>query len=511
MESGSRILNSVRNFCYGLLSQVITVVLGFCVRSVFIKHLNIEYLGINGLFTSILTMLSLAELGFGSAMIYALYKPIAKQDTEKAASYLRFFSKVFYAVALAVAVVGLCLLPFLQYFVRDYQGSLGDLRIYFLLFLAEAVVSYCVASKRSVFQADQKAYFLSAAHSAFIIARSVLQIILLMLFSNFYFFLLTQIACTIGENIYVARRARQTYPQLFDRKSLPLSVWQRRNIWCNVKALFLSRIGRVINYGAINILISAFISIAVVGLYSNYVLISGTLSMLVCQVIGAMTGSIGNFVAQESRDRQERLFYSADFINFWLYASCSICLFALINPFISLWLGSEYLFDSFTVALMVAIFYVEGMLQSVWNFRAAMGLFTQGKYRMLIAAALNVTLALALVGSLGLNGILLASLLSFLLVNAWYDPRIVMKCGLHRDVKHYYLMYVYRLACLLLSCYITSSIAAILPLRESYLQWGLGAAFVFALANLLLILFNFRDPSFRSVGKLLMNFATRKF
>lgn len=511
MDSNSRIYNSLRNFGFGLLSQVVTVVLGFGVRSVFIKHLDIEYLGINGLFTSILTMLSLAELGFGSAMIFVLYKPIAKHDTLKAASYLRFFSKVFYAVALVVAGVGLSLLPFLQYFVRDYQGSLDDLRIYFLLFLAEAVVSYCVASKRSVFQADQKAYFLSAAHTVFMIVRSLLQILLLTLFSNFYFFLLTQIACTIGENVYIAHRARQAYPQLFDREARPLSVWQRRNIWSNVRALFLSRIGRVINYGAINILISTFISISIVGLYSNYVLISSTLSMLVCQFFGAMAGSIGNFVAQESRGHQEELFYIADFINFWLYASCSICLYTLINPFITIWLGAEYLFDSFTVALIVAIFYVEGMLQSVWNFRAAMGLFTQGKYRMLIAAALNVTFALVFVSPWGINGILTASLLSFVLVNAWYDPRIVIKCGLRSDPKPYYLSYVYRMACILVSCYIMSTVADRLPLNQSYTQWVLGAIPIFVLSNVLIFLFNFRSSSFNSVRRLVINFITSRF
>ncbi len=445
MDRG-RVYNSFRNFLFGAFSQIAALLLAFIVRSVFIRYLSLSYLGLNGLFTNVLTILSLAELGFGTVMIHALYRPLAENNEEKIQAYMQFYAKVYRVIGLIVAFAGIALMPFLDYLIKGREAIDINIELLYGLYLLESVSSYFFAYKRSILNADQKAYICSWVHFKILVIRSVLQILVLILFQDFICYILIQILSTFLENVYLSYKVNRMYPYLKIRQKIRLTKEELNSIKKNVYALILSNIGRVTIKGSSNIIISAFVGITVVGLYSNYVMITGAVIMILSQVFSAMTGSVGNFLAKEDSSKHLELFERLDFLNFWLYGVCGICIYVFINPVIGVWIGKEFTLDKVVVLVISLNFVLEGFLYSLWLFRSTMGLFVQGKYRPIFSAIINICVSVFLGHSWGIVGVLLGTTVARLAVNAWYDPYIIYKYGLSTSVFSYYKAYLYRFA-----------------------------------------------------------------
>lgn len=443
MDKG-RIYNSLRNFIFGSLSQITSLILSFIVRSVFIHYFNLTYLGLNGLFTNILTILSLAELGFGTVMTHALYKPLCSKDEKKIISYMHFYAKIYKIIGVIVTFLGCSLIPFLNFFIKGNIPSDINITLLYSLFLVESISSYFFAYKRSILNADQKSYICSWIHFIVLLVRSTIQIIVIILFQNFIIYIIIQIFTTIFENIYIYHKVNKIYPYLTTRQYENLTSTELCNIKKNVYALILSNIARVAMKGSSNIIISALVGITIVGIYSNYIMISGAVIMILSQVFSAMTGSVGNYLAQEAQTKHLELFERLDFLNFWLYSVCAICLYLFFNPFIELWIGKQYTLDQNVVFIIVLNFILEGFLYTLWLFRSTMGLFVQGKYRPLFSTTINIIGSIILGYYWGLTGILLSTTISRILVNVWYDPYIIYKYGLRSSVKPYYQTYLKR-------------------------------------------------------------------
>lgn len=443
-DQESRISNSIRNFLYGIISQLVTLILNFLVRTFFIKYLSIEYLGINGLFTNVLTVLSLAELGFGTAMVYSMYKPLATKSIRELQALMNLYRKVYVVIGLIVLLLGLSVVPFLDYIIKD-TSAIDNIQGIYLIFLANSVVSYFFAYKQSVLHADQKSYICSKYRFLFAFVKSVLQIISLVLFESFILFLFIQVLLTILENMFLCLMVNRMYPFLKYSNKEKVEKEELYRIKKDVKALVLSKISFVILKGTSNIIISMTAGVVWVGYYSNYILITGAVIMVLSQLSTAITGSIGNFVTKESKERHYELFKKVDFMNFWLYGFSTICLVVLFNPFISLWIGDEYTLSFACVAIISINFMLEGFLNSLWTFRTTMGLFTQGKYRPLFSAFINIAISIFLGYKYGLIGVLLGTTFSRLFVNVWFDPYVIFKYGFDKKVFNYYIRYIKRL------------------------------------------------------------------
>lgn len=437
----SRTANSLKNTIFGVTSQVLIVLLNFGVRTVFIHYLSIEYLGVNGLFTNILTLLSLAELGFGSAMIYSMYKPVANDDQRKIAALMNLYKKVYIFIGLAVAILGLMLLPFLDNIIKE-PPDVEHLTFIYLLFLLNTVVSYFFAYNRSIITAHQKEFIISKFKLYINILRAILQILILVITQDFIYYLYVQILCTLIENVLITLKAKRLYPYLKKYKKERLETSEKQTIWNNVKALVIYKLGSTVMDGMDNIIIAAYIGVAAVGKLSNYTLIMGSLAMVVVQFTNAITASVGNFIAKESGERQEFLLKVITFANFIIYGFSFISLVSLLNPFIELWIGKEYLLDMDIVFISALNWYIFGMMNSIWTFRSTMGLFVYGKYRPLVSAVINLFLSIYLVNYLGLFGILVATTITRLITNVWFDPFIVYKHGLRKSVFTYYFIWL---------------------------------------------------------------------
>lgn len=440
----SRLKNSALNFASGFLGRVLTILLNFAVRTIFIYCLNEAYLSVNGLYSNILTVLSLAELGFGSAMVYRMYAPVAVKDYQKTAALLQFYKKIYIIIGVVIFLLGLCVIPFMDYIIKD-KPDISGLTLYYILFLVNTSISYWFSSyKASVLYADQKEYIQTNVQNTMAILQSGLQTVLLLLFRKYLLYLLIQLAGNIFLNLYVAHLVDKRYPEIQTYQGASLSAEERVQIRKDTEALVLSRFGHVALNGTDNIIISAVVGVLWVGRLSNYTLICDSVTSVLCQITAAITGSLGNFFATEDKHAGYALFKKVEFLNFWLYGFSFIALVTLLDPFVQIWAGERFVLG-LPISIAIAInFFVAGYMNTLWVLRSTIGLFKQGKFRPILVAILNIILSIFLGKLWGVFGVLFATFLSRAAISLWYDPLILHRYGFEVSCKPFFARYFRR-------------------------------------------------------------------
>lgn len=431
---------SVLNMLISFGGQLLTVFLTFISRIIFIRYFTENYLGVSGLFNSILTMLSLAELGVGNAMIYSLYKPVAEHDENKVRKLMNLYRLLYRFVAAVVAGLGLMFLPFLDYFIKGDPG-IPHLKFIYLIYLTNTALTYLFSYKQSIIMANQKEYINRAYTTLVQSIQILLQIMVIVLTSNFYLYLLIQLLGAVTTNWLLARKADRMYPFLReDHKALPEKS-EIREIFKNISALLLHRIGGKMVHNTDNLVISAFIGLAQVGIYSNYRLIMNTMTTLVSHVYQAFTASIGNLVVVESEEKSYQVFKTLNFLMFLVFGYCFAGLFVLVNPFVRMIFGEYYLLDMTIIVWSCLEFYLRGMRQIILRFRDAKGLFWNDRYKPVAAALVNLVVSLALVRYYGIGGVLMGTVASEICVNYWIEPYILMRHGFSGQWKRRLALY----------------------------------------------------------------------
>lgn len=495
MKQRSRTENSIINSAMSIVTQVLTVVLNFAVKTVFIKMLNDEYLGVNGLFTNIITMLSLADLGIGIAIPYSLYKPLAKKDEHKINVLMNFYKKVYTIIGIAVLLIGLSLTPFLGLIIKDIPKNVPHLSLIYILFVIHSASSYFFVYKKFLIDSDQKGYITSRIIFTFSTLLSIIQIILLVTTKNYILFLLSSIILVIIQNIYISSKANKLYPFIKNKTDEKLEKEDMEGIKKNVSSLFIYKVGTVIMNGTDNIIISKFIGLIIVGFYSNYVLIINSITTVLNQIFNAITSSIGNLVVTTNKKRSKEVYDNLNFANFWFYALFGVCIIVLINPFINIWIGKKYVMGFSIVFLLVLNFYVLGM-QSVTNsFRNAYGLFWIAKYRPIIMVIINIVISVVLVQFIGIEGVLIGTLISRLLTTAWLDPYIVHKYGFEISPKSYYVDYLKYLVIFIAISIILNYFVSMVAINNIFILI-LIAILVVISVNVILVLLFFKTSEF---------------
>ena len=439
MNNESRTKSSIKNISFSMITQISTILLNYVCRYIFIKTLSEEYLGINGLFSNILTIFSLAELGIGSAIVYAMYKPISQNDENKIKAYMEFYKKCYSIIALVILVAGLLMMPFLNFFINDSASiDISNLNIIYLLYLIDSVFSYLYVYKSSILNAMQKNYICNQYQIICKIAMTILMCLSLIIFKNFLIYLIIQILFKLITNILISVKADKMYPFIKNTKGSKLNPDESKKIFKNVYALFCNQIGSVLINGTDNIIISKYISLVTVGLYSNYYLIINSVSNFVGQIFNAIVASVGNLSASACKENTINLFNKINFINFVISFFCIIMLTCCLNDFIELSFGTKYILDSTTVIVILINFYLLSMRNVIGTFKYAMGIFWNDKYSMLIRALINVILSIIFVKYFGLVGVFLGTLVSDLLTTFWLQPYALFKYGFNINVSIYF-------------------------------------------------------------------------
>ncbi len=427
-KTKSRTEHITRNVFITLVTQSVLLLLAFVNRTIFIYLLNENYLGIDGLFSSILTIFSLAELGIGNAIIFSLYKPIANGDKYGAQQYLTLFKKAYNWIIIIILAIGASLLPFLPNIVNTTNCEVDiNLYVIYILFLLNTTSSYFLAHKQAVLVVNQEQSTVSLNQTYVKIGVYVVEAVVLLILHSYYAFLIIRVLGNYISAFIIGKTAEKKYPELCKPNDKKLPIEEVRRIKSDVYALSIRRIGNVISSSASNILINKYISLAMVGIYSNYMLIIQSIQVITTQMMAAMTASIGNFVATETKLNAENAFRLYTYITYLLYGFCSICFILLVNRFIFLLWGEQYLLSTTTLYLIVFNFFLASFQTAINTFRDTTGLFVQGKYRSIFSALCSVILSIILVSPLGITGIIMGPILSRILISAWYDPYILYR------------------------------------------------------------------------------------
>ena len=466
MQEG-RTQKTVKNAFFAFLNQALSIIISFVNRTIFIQVLGSSYLGISGLFSDILMMLSLADLGLISAMAFSYYKPLATGDEKKVAALLRFYRKIYLGLAVVVSIVGVSLIPFLKYIV-NLDHELPYLNVYYLFFLGNTVVSYLFVYKSTLITADQKQYLVSKYTTIISLARMVIQIIVLMVFKSYFGYLIINILATLGTNMVLSIKANKLYPFIRHCKT-ELEKSERKSIFENIKSVFIYKTSAVVMNGTDNTLISILIGTVWVGIYSNYNMIISAINTFINLVYSSSTASIGNIVAKENSERRFEAFRMIQTVSLLLTTFTTICLSLLLNDLIFVWLGETYTLDIWTTVAILVNFYIVGIVHPIWTFREATGLFRKTKYIMLISAIINIALSLLLGYWFGIAGILFASAISRLSTYFWYEPKLLFKGYFEKPEREYYFPMIKNLCIVIVSIAVLGYPLSFIPVTN----WGL--------------------------------------
>lgn len=458
----SRTKNSIRNFKSTLFLQLLNKVMAFVVRTVFIKMLNSEYLGINGLFTDVLTLLSFAELGIGTAIVFSMYRPIASNDKEKLKSLMQLYRKCYIIIGSIILILGICLTPFLRFIIKDIPNIKENISFIYLLFLINTSISYFFAYKKSIITAYQQESQINRINSFIILLKSGIEIILLLLTKNYILYLIVSIMATFLQNYAISRKADKMFPYLKDDNVKKLPEEETKSIFKNVKSLVIYKVGGIILGGTDNIIMSAMINVAVVGLCSNYTMIINAVKTIISNALNSITASIGNLNATSNIEKKEEIFYELTLINYFVYSFISIAFIVLLNPLITIWLGEEYVLGLSVVIAMSFSFFIEGIRLPAYTYRTTLGLFEKGRITPFIATVVNIASSIVLCKFFGVLGIFIGTCLAQISSYSWIDAYLIHKYEFKKSVKKYNIKTVKYYICFILCTIITLNLSNIL-------------------------------------------------
>ncbi len=432
----NRMKNATRNIFFGVVLKIYQIVVPFLMRTAMIYLMGVEYLGLNSLFTSILQVLNLAELGVGSAMVYSMYQPIANNNEQTICALLKLYKRYYFIIGAGIGFVGILLTPVIPTLIGGEVP--GELNIYilYLLNLAATVMTYWLfAYKNSLLQAHQRS---DVASKVTLIAMTVqygLQLFVLWAFHNYYLYVMVMLATQALTNIVTAVVATKLYPQYLPKGKLPRDVVKVINQ--RIKDLFTAKIGATIVNSADTIVISAFLGLTMLAMYQNYYFIMNAVMSLLAIIFASCLAGVGNSMVTESIDKNYNDFRVITFLINWIVTVCMCCFATMYQPFITLWVGEDYTFDLTVVALFCIYFYLVVMQQINGMYKDAAGVWHQDRLRPLIAAIVNLGLNVAFVQIWGIYAILLSTIISYIFVSMPWMIHNVFKYVFKQDWKKF--------------------------------------------------------------------------
>lgn len=505
----SRLKNTLKNTVSGFILKILTLVLHFASRTIFVLYLGNDFLSVNGLLSSVFSFLNITELGIGAALVYAMYDPIAKNDRNKVKQYLAFYRKVYNILGLTVLGIGVILLPFVNYLVPEETTSV-NVYLAFILFVANAVCSYYFYVNRLGFlSAMQQEYRLTISNMLSQIFTVVFQIIALVLFHNYYFYLAVPIIALVvlrySNGIFIGK----WHPYIKEKPIGKLAKEEKRVVFKNTYGLAIAKISAIMNNAVDNIVITAVIGLSTVGPYSNYILIMNMISGFASIGFMAVRPSVGNLHASSTVEHKLEIFHDLRLLSFWVYGICGVCYVCLVQQFIPIWIGGGYLMP-LSLAIMVALnFVVIGLNSAVSIFREGCGLYYHGRYRPIFTALLNIVLSILFGKLWGSTGIIAATTLSILLTTIWYDAYIVYKYVFHARPMRYLFKYSFDIV-LIVTIGLISYLLCGLVYNDNILGLILRALICLLAFNILFWLTFNKNASYKKMSHLIFSLINRK-
>lgn len=510
MNDLSRSKSVLKNTMAGVVQRVVAIGSGFLIQVMYIRFLGIEYAGVSSLFAAVLSVLSLAELGIGAAITYNLYRPIADKDYSNISAYVRFYAKAYRAVAGVILLAGISITPFITYIIKDTPNVKENVYIIYLLILTDTVASYLLVYKSTLLIAAQKNRVVANIQTVACMIKCALFIIILTTFRNYYMILVSSAVVTVLQNLFISKYADKQFPELKNYRGT-LEKSETKSLFANVRAMALYKVSGVVLSSADNIILSIKCGTSNVGILSNYNLVINNVYNLISQFYASVSSSVGDLATENDEKKEYSIFQILNFISFWIYGFCSVLITLLVQPFIKLFFGKEYLFGIAIVIVLVIDFYVKGMLGTIHAFRNAHGLFTQGRYRPLVMAVLNIILSLILFECIGIIGIFLATILSRLMTQVWYDPWIVYRMVFKKKIGRYFIEYAKEVLILCFGGVVTYAMCLFIPINNLVLILFVRALVCTVIFNAIIVLLCRKLETFKITMRIVKNLFGKVF
>ena len=434
----SRTKQSAKNTIISLSNFVVNTIMAFITKTVFIYVLGAELLGLNSLFANILTMLSLAELGIGSAIVFSLYKPMAEQNNAKINALIKLYKKIYFIIGGIVLLIGLILLPFIKFFINADNTLNINIYILYFMYLINSVVGYFFAHRRAIIFTSQRNDIESLILIFVNLFSKISEIVVIICFKNYYIYYSIIMLSTLLEGTVIYFVSSKIYKNLDLKNADEISKKEKQSIFKDVKGMLCHKVGVAVVNGTDNIIISAFINLTVLGAYSNYILISSSISSALYLIINALKASFGNAVATKSTEEVEKVQHRILFGFSWLIIFCATSLLCLLQSFISIWLSNEYAISILTVVMIVLSFTIDKSRNVIDLTRDCAGLFRYKKWCPICEAITNLIASLILVDFMGLPGVILGTIIGYVLFPLWVEPWVVYKYYYHKSSKGYW-------------------------------------------------------------------------
>lgn len=464
--STNRIRNTIFNGISNLILNISVAIISFALRTLFIRTLGEQCLGLDGLFTNILSLLSLAELGFSTSISFSLYKPLATNDIKKVNQLMTYFKKVYQKIGLFIFLFGLLILPFLKIIAKDYTIDYNIYVIY-LLYLINTAVSYYISYITILIEADQKLYKLTTIKFASNIITYGTQAISLVIFKNFIFYLLIQFVFRMVERIIIFLYIKKRYNNLDLKTKSDLDLETKCEISKNIKGIIFHKIGDYAVNGTDNMLISSIINISTTGIYYNYVSITAILKNIIAAIVNATTASFGNLNVTEDCSTKRNVFELINFLGLFFSGISVVGVYFCINPFISLWIGPNFLLDSFCVIVICINLYLNSILLPVDAVKSSSGLYYNDRFVPLIQSIINLIVSITMGIKFGLIGILLGTTISGLLTVNWTKSYVIYRNLFNNSPVGYYLSILKNVCCIILTIFISKIILTVVNVNNN--------------------------------------------
>lgn len=420
----SNVRNTTRNILGGFLNRFVTIAVTFLSRTMLIYLLGAEYLGLDSLFASVLQMLNIAELGFSSAVVFNMYKPIATHNTEQICALLKLYRKTYRIIGAVILVAGLILTPLLPYIIKDDIPSELNLYLLYFIFLGNTVAGYWLfAYKKSLFSAHQQERINSNINTAMILAKVTAQFVVIVLFRNYYLYIILMPIATLAENLCISLLTNRLYPEYVCRGNLEKSTLH--DIVRQIKGLMIQKICQTSRNSMDNIIVSAYIGLTMVTIYGNYYSIMYAARTLIYCVAKAMSASVGNQIVTTNSEKNHSDMLTFNFLYMWLAAIATSCMLNLYQPFMRLWVGNNLLLPDHISMMFCIYFYSLCTLDIISVYATGVGLWWEGRYQSIAEVITNVVLNILLGKYFGVFGIVLATIISIIFIDFIYGSTII--------------------------------------------------------------------------------------
>ena len=504
----SRTFNSIRNSFVSIFYNFFNILIAFVAQSIFIKTLGSEYNGIKSLFLNLLSMLSVVELGFGVAVVYNLYKPLANNDNGEVKAIMKYYKKIYSSVAVIIFVLGCLLLPFIPMLVG--KTSIHDnIFIIFMLYLINSCCSYLLSYKRSILYADQKNFIVNIIDIIFSFFRNAFQIWILLSFKNIYLYLLIQIIMTILNNIAISCRVNKKYKYLNDPKlDDQISDETRNDIKSKVKGLLFHKIGGFFVTGTDNILISLSKNLGVVyvGYYANYNMIIANVALIFTTMISSVTASVGNLLVENKKNKEKNIqtYKSIFLINSWIYCFGTISIYVLAEDFIKIWIGPDFILPNIVLLVLVINFYINGTKAASNTFKEAAGIFYQDRFVPILESIVNIVCSLIFMHFFGLSGVFMGTICSSFVLVFYSYPKYVYK-GIFKDkIVNYFKLYFKYFLLSSITFIISIYISSFISMNNNWLNLFVKAVICLFVPNIIYLLLTMKDKNFIYLKRLIL-------